>query len=296
MRPEDFKAEANVSTTNPQEYMDFVRQSNAFDNTFESILPQTALFDIVNKHFADKSGKAKKAMIFGWDGARADAITLLDQDSALFKIKNKGGLYLAFTGGIPGKKLTCQQTSTAPGWATFVTGKWSSKHTVHTNGGINMSKTFFKTVAKKGYKVKFDYIWPHHTLTYILEKAFAGKRFERLPNPDKKGMDIMDARLKDAILADIHRDVDLVFGIFEAPDSFGHQFGFSKGCPEYMTAIRACDNHAKEIMTAIANRKSIDNEDWLFVVISDHGGIGKNHGSQVVDCRTVFIDINKKLL
>lgn len=295
MRPENFKEKARVIMTDIDAYTDFINKSKAFDNTLDSILPQTALFDIVNKHFSDQNGKRKKAMIFGWDGARADAISLLPQDSALYKIKKDGGLYLAFTGGILEQKNTVQQTCTSPGWATYLTGQWRDKHMVKVNVGINLRPTFLKTVAKQGYTVKFNYIWPTHSITYFIEKLFAPRRFFRLSNLDKKGMDFMDARLKEAIIADINCDVDLVFGIFEAPDYFGHLNQFDKSCNEYMNAINMCDDHTKEIMSVIASRENIEKEDWLYVIISDHGGIGNNHGSQLIECRTVFIDINKKL-
>lgn len=294
MKPDDFKEERKL-TTNKELYMDCISKSNAFDNTFDSILPQTALFEIINKHFAVKTGKAKKAMIFGWDGARADALTLLDKDSALLKIKKDGGLYLAFTGGILERKNTIQQTCTAPGWATFLTGQWRDKHKVRGNGGINIRPTFLKTVVKCGYKVKFNYIWLKHNVTYIIERAFVGKAYNRLHNPEKKGMDYMDARLKEAIVADINNNMDLVFGIFEGPDYFGHLHSFGNNCPEYVTSIKTCDTYAKEIMNTISSRKNYVNEDWLYVIISDHGGIGNNHGSQAIECRTVFIDINRKL-
>lgn len=296
MKPNDFKEPVKTPVTDEAAYRKCVNDAKLFDNTFETILPQTALFDVVNKHFADKSGKAKKAVILGWDGARADALTKLGENSALVKIKKQGGLYLAYTGGIPGKCLTAQQTCTAPGWATFMTGTWSSKHTVRTNGGINMRKTFIKTIAKKGYKTKFNYIWPTHGVTYILERAFAPHRFMQIPNPDKKGMDVVDARLKDAMIADIKNGIDLVFGIFEGPDSFGHQNQFDKDNAAYMGAMNACDNHAKEIIAAIESRPTFASEDWLYVIISDHGGIGTSHGAQIIECRTVFIDINKKII
>lgn len=295
MRPEDFQERPQAPSTNEQAYKETISKSAIFTNTFATILPQTALFDVVNRHFAENNGKHKKAAIFGWDGARADALTVLDNQSALHTIKQDGGLYLAFTGGVVGKKLTWQQTCTAPGWATFLTGRWSSRHSVKTNGGINLMPTFIKTVAKKGYKTRFNYIWNQHNITYILERLFAKDSFFHLKNPENKGMLEVDGWLKEKMLQDIENGQDLVFSIFESPDCMGHQHCFDKDCEQYANSIKSCDAHAKEVIQAVVNRPSYKDEDWLFAIISDHGGIGNNHGAQIIECRTVYIACNKPI-
>jgi arylsulfatase A-like enzyme len=61
-------------------------------------------------------------------------------------------------------------------------------------------------------------------------------------------------------------------------DETGHKHGFHPTVPQYIAAIERADKHAGSVLAAIKARKTYDNEDWLVVVNSDHGGKGTNHG------------------
>lgn len=62
------------------------------------------------------------------------------------------------------------------------------------------------------------------------------------------------------------------------PDAAGHGYGFSPHVAEYIHAIENFDGHVGRIVEAIENRPSYEDEDWLIVITTDHGGYGTGHG------------------
>ncbi len=62
------------------------------------------------------------------------------------------------------------------------------------------------------------------------------------------------------------------------PDAGGHRYGFSPKVPEYMQAIENVDRHVGRMVEAIRSRPGYDEEDWLIVMTTDHGGYGTRHG------------------
>ena len=49
------------------------------------------------------------------------------------------------------------------------------------------------------------------------------------------------------------------------------------------------------MINAIRARPAYDNEDWLIIITSDHGGFATGHGPQFATARQVFIVANKDL-
>ena len=98
-------------------------------------------------------------------------------------------------------------------------------------------------------------------------------------------------------LEDIARDdcSDFIFPIYEFPDSAGHGTGFSTFNPEYQKAMYDNDIYAGEVIEAIKARKNYENEDWLIILTSDHGGFVTSHGGLTIQERMTFIVINKEI-
>lgn len=124
---------------NDKRYRKFVDHSGVFDNTFENAYPQTVVAKMARKHLQDTSQKKKRVLIYGFDGARADSIAYLVPESrnfyksrynAVAYLKEQGGLYLSYAGGNKSEPETLQETSTAQGWASVLTGVWGIKNGV----------------------------------------------------------------------------------------------------------------------------------------------------------------------
>lgn len=287
-----------------KKYKRLIENSGIFDNTFDYAYPQTVVADLVRKHlYNNDTDRKKRVLIYGFDGARADSITYLVPDdkafyktkySALAHLKEQGGLYLSYAGGDRSKPETLQETSTAQGWSAILTGVWGIE-----NGVVkhitkrNDVPTVLMEGAEKGLSAVFSAIWrDHFTITYKDEIANAKKN--KLPLEFSLVSD--ENKLQEDMINAIDNNTDIIFGIAEFPDANGHGSGFSNKNCKYISGIISADRYACELIEHIRSRKEYENEDWLIIITSDHGGHGRRHGTQKTEDRMTFIAANKKIL
>lgn len=219
-------------------YVASVDGVGVFDNTFDQAFPQTVVARIVREHLASGNGKKKKVLIFGFDGARADSMLYLipstDEKltghnlhspySYVTQLKKEGGLYLSYAGGDKNRPETLQPTSTAQGWSAILTGKWGIENGVvqHVTKKDSVP-TVLLEAARSGKSSFFSSCWPDHfTVTYAGEIKLAEQ--EKIPLTFLQVKD--EEELQAAMLAEIDRGTDVIFGINEFPDHNGHGSGF----------------------------------------------------------------------
>ena len=90
-------------------------------------------------------------------------------------------------------------------------------------------------------------------------------------------------------------DYQVIFWQFKKVDITGHRSGFSKDNPEYINAIQTVDSQIKRVLETIESRISRDEEDWMIVVTSDHGGGGigyTDHGDYGRKDRRILLTIS----
>lgn len=277
----------------------------AYENTIETAIPQTELYNIINDHFNSPlpEGKTeKKAIVIGYDGCRADALTFTESNSSgVYKMLESGAsLNYVYCGGVNYPEVNTQDTSTAPGWCSVLTGVWADKTGI-TGNGITKSleyKTLMTTLTENRTidSANFITIWGGHfeddNSTYKLEKTYC----------EEKGLDVKfslcSTNTKSANIAieDIEQAdcSDFIFAIYEGTDAAGHAFGFSTNNPIYKAGYRLNDVLAYRTITAIEERETYESEDWLIIITSDHGGFGTGHGGPSIQERMVFIIANKE--
>lgn len=87
-----------------------------------------------------------------------------------------------------------------------------------------------------------------------------------------------------------------MFVYFHQVDATGHGIGFSPNVPQYVQAIENVDTHIGTVLKSLYNRPTYDQEDWLIIVCTDHGGIRKTHGSghDIPEIRQVFLIFNSQ--
>ena len=88
--------------------------------------------------------------------------------------------------------------------------------------------------------------------------------------------------------ADNGREVPKLLGAPDAPDATawfidlpdhgGHGTGFYPHGGDYLAAVHESDRLIGASLDAIAARPTFAAEDWLVLVVSDHGGYGRGHG------------------
>ena len=279
--------------------------SVGYENTIETAIPQTELYNVIMEHYACElpEGKTeKKAIVIGYDGCRADILAIKgEENSAISSLLSDGAsINLLYCGGVNYPEKNTQDTSTAPGWCSILTGQWADVHGV-TGNDIPKSmeaKTLMTTLTEDGTIGSASFItkWGGHfsreNATYLPEVEYCNDH--ALPVTFNK-CDNDEASHK-AVLEEIANEAcdDFIFVIYEQTDSAGHNKGFSFNNPKYQEAFIKMDAYGYEVIEAIKARDTYDTEDWLIIVTSDHGGIKTGHGNKSVQERMTFAVMNKE--
>jgi len=295
----------------PGDYLTLLNRTGIFDNRAQDAIPQTQVHDIVLEFFeGEHGGKTPKCLLIGYDGARADALINTKDDpqagTQLLKADG-GGIYNMYTGGSP-RFINRQDTSTAPGWMTMVTGHWAKEsggtgHGVNTNDPSKPAdgpKVIFTELLEKGLARKTHYIvsWGKHftgeNASYVNDIKYCADNKLAASWTTTKG----DRETFEATLAEVQDagGADMVMCILEYCDSAGHGNNFSNTEPKYVQAIKQSEKDAAELIAAVKARANYANEDWLILISADHGGYLSGHGPQFAGCRQIFLAANKKVL
>lgn len=275
--------------------------SVGYSNTIETAVPQTAIRSMITDHFTSAlpEGKTeKKVLVIGYDGCRADALTLLgdaDSGAIAYLLSTGASKELAYCGGVNYPAINTQDTSTAPGWCSILTGNWADVHGI-TGNGIEKSNdvlTIFTTLVEAGTidSSAFYVSWNGHFnsegTTYIQEKNYIAE----------KGLNVnfCDADDDDGTTANALNDIksadcsDFIFAILEHTDHAGHDTGFCFNNPDYSKAFVDSEIQGKAMIDAVEARETYETEDWLIIITSDHGGYNTGHGSLTLQERMTFI-------
>lgn len=279
--------------------------SVGYENTVETAYPQTDLYGIIDEHFRSElpEGKTeKKAIIIGFDGCRADVLTQAQQENSAVNalLQDGASINLLYCGGVNYPEINTQDTSTAPGWCSILTGVWADKHGI-TGNDITKSmdtKTLMTTLTEEKVIDSASFItkWAGHfsrkNATYLLEKEYCeennlGVSFNKCKNNEASHQFVLEEVKKEDC-------ADFVFVIYEHTDSTGHGKGFTINNPKYQQAFKDSDACAFETLEAIKARETFETEDWLIIITSDHGGIRTNHGGESIQERMTFVVMNKE--
>ena len=291
----------------PGDYMSRLNRTGIFENRAQASLPQTVVHDIVLEFFeADHGNKTPKCLLIGYDGARADAlINTKDDPNAGTQLLKRGGgaVYQVYAGHGP---FQYQETVTAPGWTTLLTGHWAKEgkggHGVTANGVVKPEGTpkliFTELLEKKlAKKTSFLVSWHGHFVnndaTYINDMAYCKTNklnAEWITNADD------DETYKKA-LAELKKTngADMLMSIFEDCDHAGHGNTYGNHEPAYVEAIKQSEKRAAGLIAAVKARPGYAGEDWLILITADHGGVFTGHGPQFTECRQIFLAVNKKV-
>ena len=275
-----------------------------YENTIEKAYPQTDLYHIIKEHFeADlPEGKTdKKVVIIGYDGCRADILNEKQEKGAVsYLLDNGASNNLTYCGGVNYPEVNTQDTSTAPGWCSIVTGEWADVHGI-TGNGITKTvepKTLMTSLVEDGTIDSASFItkWKGHFsrdgATYLDEKTYCEENNLNVEFELRKGKkDIHTGAMEEIASEDCS---DFVFIIYEDTDSAGHDFGFSYNNPEYKKSFNTEDGYGYEVIKAIEARETYETEDWLIIVTSDHGGVETGHGGPSIQERMTFVVMNQE--
>jgi len=232
------------------------------------------------------SGQNKKLLFIGIDGCRPDALTQA-------QTPNIDGL---INGGIYINDALCsingQPTVSGPGWSTMITGVWFDKHGVSDNSfsGSNFDEyPPFNVLMEESDQ-------EYHTASFIMWTPIHTQIFGGTMDYNELHSTYDGSVAQGAADYMGMPNLDVVFLDFDDVDIAGHNYGFSPDVNQYINAIENVDEYIGWVIDAMENRPMFENEDWLIMITSDHGGIDYSHGGQTIEERQIPIILSGSLI
>ena len=210
---------------------------------------------------------AKKVLLIGVDGVRPDALQEARTPNIDLLVANGAYNFAARTG---------EFTVSGPGWSNILTGVWESKHGVKDNSfeGANYEQypTVFTRLEKYKHSLQTSCLASWESIT----KMIVPQADLKIYHPFGDDGDRIVAR--DAAYALRFKPIDFMFAYFMGVDEAGHNHGFDPAVKEYLSEIETIDRYVGLLMDGLRKRQDYRWEDWLTILVSDHGGKGKSHG------------------
>jgi len=185
-------------------------------------------------------------------------------------------------------------TISGSGQSTFVTGVHRDKHGVYDNS--------FDGREYDAYPYWFQHledVAPHlmtaayHTWEPMHEHALGGDAGADFAYFWDYGDEDGDARTTTQLQLDVvTEDLDAIVWMLSDLDTNGHRHGFSPTVPQYVAAMELIDEQIGQVLDAIESRDSYENEDWMFIISTDHAGSGYGHGDNIPEHRLVPLFIS----
>ncbi len=251
----------------------------------------------------------KKAIFVIIDGVSADILERTDTPN-IDRIIAEGSYTRGWLGGIAGE-YSESPTISAVGYNHVLTGVWSNKHNVYTNDIEDPNYNYWNIFRLFKYHhpdkpVAIYSSWLDNRTKLVgdgLSEAgnvrvdihYDGYDVDTLEFPHEYGyVQDIDEHVSKKAEESIRRDSPYLSWVYLwYPDDTGHRYGEVE---EHFDSIRAADAQVGRIYDAVRYRTENYNEDWLFVVTTDHGRRlpdGKDHGEQSERERTIWIVTNK---
>ncbi|MDO8511205.1 MAG: alkaline phosphatase family protein [Nanoarchaeota archaeon] len=226
----------------------------------------TALGTVVGDSLYRSQKRPGKVLVIGVDGLRPDAL----QEAVTPNIDT-----LVADGAYSFKARTGAYTVSGPGWSNILTGVWENKHGVKDNSfkGANYAQhpTIFTRIEDSKSHLNTHVVTSLDWFTeLILPQADV-----KIYHPFEEEGDKKVAETASQLLS--QHSVDLMFTYFMGVDEAGHAYGFDPKIPEYISEIETIDRYVGMLMGAIKKRSAYNQERWLIILTSDHGGKGKSH-------------------
>ena len=215
-----------------------------------------------------------RVLIIGLDGLRSDCLEAAETPALDGLIEN---------GVFSPDALNNDITYSGPGWSAMVCGAWSDAH-----GVTNNDFTGSNYAAYPSFLERLETINPELNTYSICHWS---------PINDYIQGDVVDESINttsDQAVADAADAIltggnpHAMFLHFDDVDLAGHSYGFSPNVPAYIDAIETVDAHVAEVLSALTSRPNYEEENWLILTSTDHGGIGYGHGGESIDEQIIF--------
>lgn len=210
--------------------------------------------------------QARKVLVIGIDGTRSDALQQANTPNLDGLIAN--GLYTW-------NAYHCGITVSGPSWSDIMCGVWEAKHGVTSNSYTGSKYNQYPYFTKRAKELLPDLYCVQVTEWAPMSDDVYNDGWDvKIKVPDGQGTPTAEAAVQYLGVDSL----DCMFVYFDAVDLAGHASGFTPSNPNYMAAIEGVDGHVGTVLNALYARPNYVNENWLILVITDHGGVGTGHG------------------
>lgn len=234
---------------------------------------KTKLFAIALCAGAIFNAQTKKVLFIGIDGCRPDVMMSSNTP-------NIQGLLPTAIYSLDA--ITLAPTISGNGWSSMLTGVGLDKHNVPDNNFTNPNY-----VNYRDFLTRIETY--NSSLRTISLAHWAPINNNIINTADVKTNFSTDLAVKNAAVNALQNDnPDVLFVDFDDVDGAGHSYGFTSTSSQYVNSIQLTDTYIGEILTAMKNRSTYNNENWLVVVTTDHGGEGASHGGGNLTERDIF--------
>jgi hypothetical protein len=206
-----------------------------------------------------------------------------------------------FSGGVLGTPSR-QNTKSMPSWNSILMGVWCDKHL-----SVSYKKWKPNHAAYPNMFQRLKTFKPNAQSASIVTWKEINVDYAMTPGADYRAQGKDDDATTALAVAYI-RDTtpDLVFVQLDQVDSAGERSGFSPKSATYMEAVETADAQVGRLVAAIRERKTYAGEEWLIIVVSDHGGtyqVSKDpatgvetargsHGGDTPEERRIFVIVS----
>ncbi|SKC07669.1 Type I phosphodiesterase / nucleotide pyrophosphatase [Sphingobacterium nematocida] len=194
------------------------------------------------------------------------------------------------TGKYSFEALTDENTSDPATWTTMMTGYSSSKHLVldesflpapssdDPHGETNFAPSFIYRMEEQNSKLRTSIIVQDPGVANVL-----------LMDADDNVLVDSDEKVKDEAIALLAKtDPDFLLLQFKDILNAGKENGFSMESSTYEEAVSRVDGYLGAVVEALKTRENIAYENWLIILTSNHGGVGKSYGGDSFQERNIF--------
>ncbi len=211
-----------------------------------------------------RPGPRKKVLFLGIDGLRGDGIPSAHTPSIDWLLRHGASTWEAST-------QRFAPTVSGPGWASILTGVDADRHGLLGNEGFDSLDRSYPTFMARAHDAGIS---TAAAVNWLPVQAFimeSGVVDVSMPGNDATVARDMAVHLRSG-------DTSLHFVHLDDVDHAGHESGFSPATWQYIEAVETIDTQIGLMIDAVLDRPSLPDEDWLFVLTSDHGGEGTGHG------------------
>ncbi len=217
----------------------------------------------------------RRVLVIGLDGVRVDALELAHTP-------NIDGLH-GQNAGLLVSGFTEDLTFSGPSWSSILNGVHREGHGVDSNDYVGHDFTAHPNFLRR---LK-DFSPAIETAAFVTWGPLQTNFTDEDGTPDGVDHLVYHDRAESGdvrVVEDLVRMLDegrpgAIFLYQNDIDGAGHRHGFSADVPEYVAQIEKTDSLIGKVLDAVERRPAYrdGSESWLFLVTSDHGGIGTGH-------------------